>query len=289
MRRHADENFLLLIHTYDVHSGYEPPDEFRGLFLDGLAPPSKNFEPTAQKMKALHRQARNGNLYPMSDADAEFAKALYDAEIRYVDDWVGSFLAEVERLGLLDRATIVVLSDHGEEFQEHGWVMHSQLYSTVSRVPLIIRPPGGTGGSVVDEVVETIDIMPTLLEMTGVPLPATPIHGRSLLPLMNGGTREDARAFGEFPPHGGTRHHADPVYHAVTQDAAGKIELFEYRIDPLEQHDLAPDRLELAGAMAERIDAWSRTLEAIEALDDIDPAELDPEVEEQLRALGYLD
>jgi arylsulfatase A-like enzyme len=289
LRRHADQNFLLLIHTYDVHSGYEPPEKFRSLFLDGLEKPTRGFEPTADKMKAIHRRARDGKLYTLPENNVEYAKALYDAEIRYVDDWIGQFLEIVRELGLFDRAIIVLLSDHGEEFQEHGWVLHSQLYTTVTRIPLIIRPPGGTEGRAVTEVVESIDIMPTILEMAGVSLPQTPIHGRSLGGLMEGRKREPSRAFGEFPPFGGTRHHADETYHLVTHDGAGAFELFDYRNDPLELRDLSADMPEVVESMTDELEIWSSTLAAIEPFVRAKPGELDPEVEKQLRALGYLD
>ena len=289
LRRNSNRNFLLLIHTYDVHSGYEPPKEFRDLFLDGLEEPTPGFEPTAKKMKALHRRARAGKLYTLPDRDIEYAKALYDAEIRYVDHWIGSFMQVLDELNLLERATVILLSDHGEEFQEHGWVLHSQLYTTVSRIPLIIRPPGGTDGRTVSQVVESIDVMPTILEMTGVDLPETPIHGRSLVGLMAGDSRATARAFGEFPPFGGTRHQADPDFHIVTHDGPGTVGLFEYRRDPLERHDLASANPEVVSRMRETLDAWSSALAAIDQLDDVVAGELDPEVERQLRALGYLD
>jgi arylsulfatase A-like enzyme len=289
VRRHADENFLLLIHTYDVHSGYEPPDEYRDLFLDGLKKPTKGFEPTSDKMKAIHRRARKGKLNTLPKRDIEYAKALYDAEIRYVDDWIGKFMGVLDELGLLDNAVVILLSDHGEEFQEHGWVLHSQLYTTVTRIPLIIRPPGGTEGRTVSDLVESIDIMLTILEMTGVPFPESPIHGRSLVGLMEGAQRDPATAYGEFPPFGGTRHHADPVYHLVTLDGPGTAALYDYRNDPLELEDLSEANPEVVERMRHTLDNWSSALAAMDRLDEVAPGELDPEVEEQLRALGYLD
>jgi arylsulfatase A-like enzyme len=289
LRRNAHRNFLLLIHTYDVHSSYDPPAEYRPLFLDGLDPPTPGFEPTAETLKAVHRRARSGKLNTLPTRDIEYAKALYDAEIRYVDDWIGRFMDVLHELEIKDSAVIVFLSDHGEEFQEHGWVLHSQLYTTVTRIPLLIRPPGGIEGQTISEVVESIDIMPTILDMVEVPYPNTPMHGRSLTGLMGGQGREDQRAFGEFPKMGGRRYHADGEYHIVRRNDSGTVELFDYRNDPLELNDLSARLPATVEDMIRGLEAWTSALDAVEQGMGPTGGDLDPEVEEQLRALGYLE
>ena len=107
----------------------------------------------------------------------------------------------MRHLGIYDNATIILLSDHGEEFQEHGSVLHEKLYTTVSRIPLIIRPPGGREALRVPQIVESIDLMPTILEMMGVDLPRTPIDGESLLPLREW-CRSDCRRANRRSPAG---------------------------------------------------------------------------------------
>jgi arylsulfatase A-like enzyme len=179
---HSRETFFLLVHTYDVHTPYAPAEPYRSMFLDGLSEPSDGFEPTADRMKAQLFGRRNGSLEPLPQRDIEYARALYDAEIRFVDDWIGRFMAQLKRLGLLERATLIVLSDHGEEFQEHGSVMHEKLYATVTRIPLIFRPPGGGEGRVVSDVVEAIDVMPTVIDLVGAALPETALHLLQQLP-----------------------------------------------------------------------------------------------------------
>ena len=135
----------------------------------------------------------------MNAKDLAFTKARYDGEIRYADYWVGRILDQVRQLGLDRTATIILLSDHGEEFQEHGSVQHDRLYTTVTRIPLLIRPPGGTEGTVIDTVVQALDLMPTLLDGAGIEAPSG-LQGRSLMPLLRGETLRDLPAISESGP-----------------------------------------------------------------------------------------
>jgi hypothetical protein len=117
--------------------------------------------------------------------NAEYYASQYDAEIRCLDAVVGGFVAAVGDLGLLGETTIVITSDHGEEFLEHDMMAHEQIYNENLHVPLLILPPGGVPGRRVSRVVESIDIGPTLLELAGLkPMPG--VSGRSLVPLFQG-------------------------------------------------------------------------------------------------------
>ena len=107
----------------------------------------------------------------LPDNDLEYAKGLYDAEIRQVDDWVARLVEGLEEMNLMEKSIIVVISDHGEEFQEHGSVLHEKLYTTVTRIPFILVAPGLDGGRVIEHIVETVDLMPTLLELVGASIP----------------------------------------------------------------------------------------------------------------------
>ena len=213
LRRHADDDFLLLVHTYDTHTPYAPPESHRELFLEGLAPPSAGFDAGAGQMEAL-RTSPEGALPPH---DLEYARALYDAEIRFVDEWIGKLMAEIRDLGLDDRATIALVSDHGEEFQEHGSVLHDKIYSTVTRVPLMIRLPGGAQATTISNIVETIDLMPTLLELAGAP--GSPgIQGESLLPMIRGEGSPPYVAHGESAFFGGRKYAAMGGYRMLLSE-----------------------------------------------------------------------
>jgi arylsulfatase A-like enzyme len=286
IREHAEENFLLLIHTYDVHTPYDPPEPWRSQFLQGVAPPSPGFEPTTLAMETIRESAELGRPIPLSENDIAYALALYDAGIRYVDDWIGRFVTELEALGIYDRSTLVVISDHGEEFQEHGSVLHEKLYSTVTRVPLIIRSPMARSGSLVPDVVETIDLMPTLLEMVGAPA-LEEAQGRSLVALLRGEELEPEPAFSESRFFGRQRAVTGPSQRLIFSQDSGRIELFRYRQDLDEQEDLASRDPNAVSGFERQLSDWSEWMRSTEMATS-EYGELDAEVEEQLRALGYL-
>jgi len=118
--------------------------------------------------------------------------ALYDGEVRTLDDQIGEYISKLEQLGILDDTIVVITSDHGEELLDRGNVGHSScslagtLYEEAIRVPLIIRYPRSLprGKSIAAQVSQS-DIMPTIFDMLGLQMPGQ-TEGRSLLPLIHG-------------------------------------------------------------------------------------------------------
>src|SRR5262249_20149816 len=110
---------------------------------------------------------------PVSAADNARLRDLYDGEIRYTDEYFGRLLDGLERRGLLENTIVALTADHGEEFLEHGGVGHGQtLHGEVVNVPMLLRLPGGaSGGTAVDRVGQQVDLLPTILDAAGVPVP----------------------------------------------------------------------------------------------------------------------
>jgi len=171
-----DDRFFLFLHTYSVHDPYAPPDRYREMFWS--AEPPDTFDSSGKNL----RQVNQGEM-EIATETVEYFEAMYDASIRYVDDVLGGFLDELESMGLLDETTLMVTSDHGEEFLEHGKLAHTQVYPESLRVPLLVWLPQQPTPHRVTELVETVDIAPTLYELAG--LPAAPqVSGRSLVPQL---------------------------------------------------------------------------------------------------------
>ena len=121
----------------------------------------------------------------ISAESVRYFRAMYDASVRYVDDILASFLEEMDSLGLRDETTLVLTSDHGEEFLEHGKLAHTQVYPESLWVPLLIVHPRQTEARRVTGIVEMVDLAPTLFDLAGLPeLPM--VSGSSLVPLMVG-------------------------------------------------------------------------------------------------------
>lgn len=162
--------FFLFVHTYEIHDPYRPPREFAEAFTQGMR--------------------RHSVYYPSDDATDELKawfSANYDAEIACTDAALAEFVARLRAMDVLENTLLVIFSDHGEEFWEHGSRGHLQhLYEEIVHVPLMIRLPGGDPPAMrVRGQVCLTDLFTTVLELAGVPVEAPP-DSYSLLPLIRG-------------------------------------------------------------------------------------------------------
>jgi arylsulfatase A-like enzyme len=173
------DSFFLFLHTYNVHDPYDPPEPYRSLYWKG-EPPAGAFPPIGTELLAFNQGSRR-----LAPRALEYYEALYDAGINYTDDVVKDFYEGLSRLGLADDVTVIVTSDHGEEFLEHGKLVHQQVYHENVHVPLIVVRPRGAEARRVPTLVQSVDIAPTIYELAGVPETARPrASGRSLATLL---------------------------------------------------------------------------------------------------------
>jgi len=173
-----DDRFFLFLHTYSIHDPYEPPDEYRQMFWSEPAP--NTFDSSGENLRLV-----NGGGLEITPVAVDYFRAMYDASIRYADDVLGRFVAELESTGLMNEITLILTSDHGEEFFEHGRMAHTQVYLESLLVPLLVVHPQQSEGRRVAALVETVDLAPTLLDLAGLSeVPVT--SGRSLVPILEG-------------------------------------------------------------------------------------------------------
>jgi arylsulfatase A-like enzyme len=232
--------------------------------------------------------------------------------VRYTDDELGRLFEGLERSGLLDKSVVVVLSDHGEEFHEHGRWQHEQLYEECLRVPLVVRLPHGyRGGRRIDTPVGLVDVMPTMLDLLGVDvrqlaLPGPVRHdGRSLVACLVGAPAPPpVPVFSEhIATRGGNYEHQVLVragtYAFLYDEYRGekladgtiqhRVGLWDLATDPRQEHDLAPDSPEIVKQF-EVLEAHFRAgADADAAPAQPEPAQpLDEEQRRQLEELGYI-
>jgi len=163
-----DEKFFAFVHFWDVHYDYAAPAE------DDVFYPDYRGDLDGANFWRLEKQ---GSRDP---ADVDRLISLYDAEIRFTDRHVGKLLERLERAGRLDDTLVILVSDHGEEFFEHGLFGHyHSLYEEVVRVPMILRWPAGLEPSRSQELVSLVDVAPTIFELCDLRQPAD-VWGRSL-------------------------------------------------------------------------------------------------------------
>lgn len=176
-----DGPFMLWIHYWDPHDNVE-------------VPPQEHFPPPQQIW-----QFKDGKMLKDADGNPILKRpmtAMYAAEIKYMDLQIGRVFDYLRERGMWDDTLVAVTADHGQGLGDHGWPAHRILYQEQIRVPLIVRVPGVAAGREVFDLVRTVDIVPTLLDYAGLPLP-TGTSGRTLRPLMEGRSDEPRIAFAE--------------------------------------------------------------------------------------------
>lgn len=198
--RHGDGRFFLFLHYFDAHYDYLPErgdpqaaerfdPGYRGAFH------GENWYFDERVMTWPSRESPWGERR-IGERDLEHVLALYDAEIQWVDRHVGAVLDRIARMGLEDETIVIVTSDHGDEFFEHGSIGHrSTLHAELLRVPLIVRVPGaGQRGQRVDALTRIVDLAPSLLDWCGLP-PLPHALGASLRGILDGGGADGRQSF----------------------------------------------------------------------------------------------
>jgi arylsulfatase A-like enzyme len=176
--RHRDQPFFLFLHYYDVHSDYQVLPEYRAEFCG----PYSGIATGGTDQLKRHR---SGGI-TLDTQDAQHLSDLYDAGVRQFDDAMARFFVKLEAGGLFDRAILVIASDHGEEFFEHGDFLHSRtLYQELIHVQLIMAGPGLPEGLRIREPVSLVDVAPTIASLLGVGFPSN-VDGVDLSGLWKG-------------------------------------------------------------------------------------------------------
>jgi arylsulfatase A-like enzyme len=175
--------FFLWVHYEDPHFPYTPPSPFDQVTA---VPCPECLEASLLWLERIHRGES------LTESESELLQRFYDAEIAFVDHELARLLAHLEHSGLDQETLIVVTADHGEGFGEYGTWLHAQdLSDPELHVPWIMRfPEMLPAGRTVQMVSSLADVMPTMLDILGLPLPAT-VDGQSLLPIVLQGERRD--------------------------------------------------------------------------------------------------
>lgn len=230
----AKKKFVYLA-TVDPHVIYNPRKEFLDRYWQ--KPYKGPIKPTLTGLQL--GRIKSGSLKP-TDTDKAYLEALHDAEITQSDAAFGQFVADLKAAGLYETSAIIVVSDHGDEFWEHGGVGHAQsVYQELTHVPLMIRAPGRFPiGKVIATDVEIMDVMPTVCDLGGVKPPD--VQGVTLAPLAADEVgRSPAAALSQ---NGAISRGLQVARYRLIHSGPGRIELYDEIQDPREQTDVAGKR-----------------------------------------------
>jgi arylsulfatase A-like enzyme/Flp pilus assembly protein TadD len=248
------QKFFAWVHLYDVHAPYVPPGTY----------------------------------------EARYADRPYDGTVAWSDEIVGRLIAALRDAGTLDRTLVIVTSDHGEALGEHGEDVHGYfVYEATLRVPLVLRGPGVKPGTRLGGVARTIDLFPTLVEMTGLAGGGPVTSGQSLAPALKGGATKDQPSFAEsLVP---LLHYGWSDLRAVRDGRwkyilAPKPELYDLDNDPGELKNLVDSDQAKASAMRasleQRLASFAKASAPQRAEQSASGVPTD--VRERLGALGYV-
>jgi arylsulfatase A-like enzyme len=222
----------------------------------------------------------------ISDRDLQHLVDLYDDEILYFDGQFEQLVASLREDDLLDRSLLVLTSDHGEEFLEHGHVGHCRgVWDTLTRVPLFMKIPGLAGGGSSDAAVQLVDILPTVLDKLGIETAAFSFVGATLRPLLEDGDPAMAREYA-FTDQSKYRATDDGRWQFILDGVESEVTLYDLRTDPLAQHDLFPQNHPEADRLGAVLNGWLKDTGQWVRFDEALAAS--KAKEEELRALGYL-
>ncbi len=327
--QHRHEPFFAVLHVFDAHPPYEPRRPYDSIWanvqnreqydkdIEKLKKFIKNPEDRSRVMPSLEEVQASGLNH--DELMKQFV-GWYDGSIRGMDAEVARLVNRLKELGLADKTVVAFTADHGEEFHEHGHMWHGQsVYGELTGVPLIFYGPAFIPqGIVIDQTVENIDIMPTLLELSHLAIP-NKIQGQSLLPLMAAakevGNGDAARlrttaerygwknqpAYSEkalTPKTGGPRPYDTESYGMVydgwklihnskRSDGTPEFELFDHKKDPLNRENVADKHPDVVTRLTPKLEERRRSAVA-SALPANAPTKMSPEELRRLRSLGYI-
>ncbi len=268
LRQQAKTSFFAWIHYFDVHDPLIlPPQEYLRRFL------------------------------PKSQNQADVLRAIYDAEIAFIDDQIKRVLRELEDLQIRENTVLAVLSDHGEGLGDHQWWGHSILYKEQIRLVFLLSVPGRSESLRLSSLVRSIDLVPTIVELMDLDLPVgSRFDGVSLLELIDKSLTQPLTSYSEsindLTAYYGSQMQNESLYSVSDgqwklilhreHSRDKRLELFDLQSDPHELRDLSEKHPEIAIRLRNHLEGMHAIV-----LDPPRPA-IDEETKKRLKSLGYI-
>ncbi len=281
-----NKKFFLFIHTYDVHSPYNPPSPYFNLYTNGYSQ-RKSLTTSGGIIANFKIDASR-----LTSQEIDYIIGVYDGSINYVDYQLGRIFEKLNQLGIDDNTIVIATADHGEAFREHGKLGHcGKPYIEEVHIPLIMRGPGIPKNRIYEDFVQHIDLVPTILEILNIPQ-REEMQGRSILPLIrNCEVEEDSKSYsvgGDWnKPQLSFSISIRTKKWTYIMNQNGPDELYDTINDPKEQNNIIEKRPFIAQKLKEELeDFMALTSEGKPQV--AEKVRIDERLEEQLKSLGYL-
>lgn len=236
LSRRKRESFFLWLHYMDLHAPYIPSQPTPSELVNAIK--------LHAKIELAHRFA--------SQRDVNLAKTMYDKSTASIDAEIAFFLRRIEAMGIsTDNTYIIITSDHGEQFMEHGFVGHGLLYDEVIHVPLIICGPEVEKNVIVDNQISLLDLSPTIIDTLGIKKVKS-FLGESLLPIVTGNVGGERIVISESISDNGWREYAVRTgrwKYIYGKNGRTKEELYRLASDPQETENIAGQEIKIRREM----------------------------------------
>ena len=240
--------FFLWVHYFGPHYPYTPPPPFDTVYDPGYTGATDGGWPTIRFLQSDGR---------LAERDVQHVRALYAGEVSFTDQQIGRLFERLRQSGAWDKTIVAVLADHGQSLGENDlWFHNSRVAQAMSAIPLLVRYPPLVPPSVVEVPVQTIDVMPTILEMLGIG-GREALDGRSLLPLMRG--EEDGVGRVAIVERGDRGEVAvrEGDWRLVWDVSLDQVALYDLRADPFEGTDLSGREPQIVARLKAIYQGWA--------------------------------
>lgn len=288
----SKEPFFLWLYIYDTHSPYEAGKDFPPAFsVDNLHPKMDiPINPDDGSLASKHFGIGSIPRFLARDniTDTRFYIARYDGALKFADAQIGRLLKWLRQKSMLNNTLVVIFADHGESLTEHNlYFSHSySIYDTLIKVPLIMVYPGKIIPGIINQQVQMVDLVPTVLSLLGASSPSLRWEGQTLEPFLTGnsvGAREYAFAETAFPPAPQTIRTSQ--WKLIHNREGDTYELYDLHSDPGEKNNLAAVKPVLVKDLGKKLADWANR-SAGNFQYQLQP--YSQEDKQKLRSLGYL-
>lgn len=290
LRRTHEKPFFLFVHYYDAHSDwtrlpYDAPPPFDSLFTAGYR---GGFTGCGKDLCATRYLQQLTDLDgDLSKEDLDYIVGLYDNGVAYADSEAGRLVDALGQIGILENTIVILVGDHGEEFREHGCLGHCGLHEDTIRVPWIVSWPGHLAPRTVQTPVQTLDLLPTLLGLLGLPSSGD-AQGLSRVDELEGRGQPPQHALFSTVAWGSGHSVRRGRWKLILDRDSERNELYDLEADPGETTNLTLQRPDLADELVRLVSAFREENGRLRAAGpSLDPVGRSGDDAEKLRSLGY--
>lgn len=280
LEKNRNNKFFLFLHFFDPHYDFILHEKYN------YFPDYDGFLYSGQPIDKLRNRAHN-----MSPDDIRYIKALYDSEISFTDEFIGSIFDKLKEMDLYRDSLIILTADHGEEFAEREdfWIGHgTKLYQELIHVPLVIKLSKNKIKKTIDEYIGLIDLMPTIVDLVGIRLPREYKHDGKIVSLDKDEELTNNIIISETQILAPLQSVIWKGWKYIYDKEINFKKLFSLKNDPAELQNVIAENEEISNTLDEILHKWNGYIQSELKHSEVNKPKFTEEQKEILRSLGYI-